>query len=159
MAGFGPSSKVMASLREELVRQTVAPKSCARGKNAPYAATPPVASTAAGTETSKGFTQLFSHAQESSCRGRLLRRAGPAFYRSWILLIAPPEKIPHNAPRQNRGSKEPAPFRDADEANEQESQDNEEFNGMAGPHTRTKPSKRNHLQGMAVSIGVRNHFA
>jgi len=30
IAGFGPSSKVMASLRGEAVRQIVCPKSCAR---------------------------------------------------------------------------------------------------------------------------------
>src|ERR1700740_1283267 len=152
MAGFGPSSKVMASLREELVRQIVVPKSCARGKNAPYAATPPVASTAAGTEIKNGFTRLFSHAQESSCRGHLLRRAGLAFYRSWILLMAPPEQIPHNASHQKRSSEEPAPFRNSDQPHQHESGDNEQTNRMARPDSRAKPAKRNHLQGMAVFI-------
>ena len=42
IAGFGPSSNVIANLFGASVRQSVGPKSCARGYAAPYAANPAI---------------------------------------------------------------------------------------------------------------------
>src|SRR5437588_135729 len=62
-------------------------------------------------------------------------------------------------PRQDCGSKEPPPFGNANQPNEQDSRNNQQFNGMAGPHACAEPSKGDNFERMTVFLGRSNHLS
>src|SRR5258708_1807344 len=69
-----------------------------------------------------------------------------------------PEKITEQAAEDHRGSKEPPPFGNSDQPNQQESGDNEQANRMTRPEARAKPAEWNDLHGMPVVIHASNDF-
>ena len=73
--------------------------------------------------------------------------------------VAAREQVAGESAHHKRGAKEPSPFGNADQPDQQDAQNDYQLDGMAGPLAPGKPAIGNHLQWMAVLIGASNHFA
>lgn len=73
-------------------------------------------------------------------------------------MVAPQENA-HEGPDDNCGCKEQSPCRNADQAEKQDSEHNDQPNGMACPYPCAEPAERDNLGRMAVLIGASNHLA
>jgi hypothetical protein len=67
-------------------------------------------------------------------------------------LVAAREKVAYQAADEDCGAKEPAPFRNADEAHDQHPYDDYQADGVTGPDARAELAVRNDGHGVEIII-------
>jgi hypothetical protein len=74
-------------------------------------------------------------------------------------LVQTPQNVADEAANKNRGCKKPAPYGDTYEPDGQYSQNHDESDRMAGPHTSTEFAKRNNFPWAAILVCTSDHLA